>query len=104
MTETITPQQRKALHVYCRLLSDGLTDAGYSIQEVLSQAVARDWNQEAVKELLFKPIMEAMTGKTSTEKLTSSEVSEVYEVLNRHTSDKFGVGMEFPHDEARHGE
>jgi hypothetical protein len=91
-----TDQQRKAIEVYCRLLADAFTDAGYSIQVVLEKGVERDWTQSAAKELLWKPIMAAMTDKQSTTQLDSSEVSKIYETLNRHTSNIFGIGIQFP--------
>ena len=95
-----TAQQRKAIEVYCSLLAQALDDGGFSIETVLAQsAVDRNWTQAGVKDLLFKPIMQAMTGKTSTTKLEPKEVSEIYEVLNRHTSNLFGVGIQFPSHE-----
>lgn len=92
-----TEQQNKAIHLWCQLLADALNDAGYDIQHVLTQKqVSIPWSGETVKELLWREIQRAMFDKESTTALSISEVSEVYEVLDRHISEKFGVHVEFP--------
>ena len=54
------------------------------------------WSSESVKTFLWKPIQDAMFNKDSTTELDRKEVSEVYEVLNRHLGEKFGVTVGFP--------
>ena len=95
----MTTQQNKAMHKYFTLLSDELNAGGYSVQQVLAQAVDREWTQATVKDNLWRPIQVAMTNKSSTAELEGSELAEIYEVLNRHTSSLFGVGVLFPNDE-----
>lgn len=82
--------------MYCRLLSDALNEGGFTIQEVLEHSVGRDWTQDTVKELLWRAIQIPMTDKKSTTELDRDEVGEIYETLNRHTSDIFGIGIPFP--------
>jgi hypothetical protein len=92
---TIT--QNKALHRYFELLAEALNDAGYEMKAVLAvKSVDVPWNKETIKEVLWKPIQEAMTNKDSTTELNTVDVSEVYQVLDRHIAQNFGVHVPFP--------
>lgn len=95
-----TVQQRKAIEVFCRELGKALNDAGYETKAVMAiKQVDIPWSQSTVKELLWRPIQTAMLEKSSTTKLDRKEVSQVYEVLNRHIASNFGVSVPFPSDE-----
>ena len=95
-----TDQQNKALHKYFSLLAEALNDAGYDMQHVLTQKqVSIPWSGDRVKDLLWREIQRAMLNKESTTELNRSEVSQVYEVLDRHISEKFGVHVEFPSED-----
>lgn len=92
-----TDQQNKALHLYCQMLADALNDAGYDMQHILMQKqVSIPWNSITVKECLWREIQRAMFDKDSTTELSTGEVSQVYEVLDRHISEKFGIHIPFP--------
>ncbi len=91
-----TTTQNSAMHRYFRLLADALNDAGYDMKKVLKPEVEIPWSVSSVKEFLWRPIQEIITGKESTTKLDRKEVSEVYEPLNRHIASKFGVVVPFP--------
>ncbi len=91
-----TDKQRKAIEVYCRLLSEAFSDAGLTMDVVLTQAPVKcDCTQERVKEF-WKDIQKAMFNKTSTTELDPREVSPVYEEINRFTAETFGISVEFP--------
>jgi hypothetical protein len=38
-------------------------------------------------------------GKESTTELTTKEINELYEVINRATAEKLGISIEFPSNE-----
>lgn len=92
----MTPTQRKALHKFCEILANELNSAGLDMRATLKPGVEVPWSKMTVKEYLWKPIEKAMLEKESTEDMTNKEVSEVYEVLNRHLSTKLGVSVPFP--------
>ena len=96
-----TPLQNKSLHKYFSILAEDLNDSGQDMRMVLKPEIEIPWTKDSIKELLFKPIAEAMFGKSSTTDLTTKEISEVYEVLNRHTSQKLGVSVTWPHEEGK---
>jgi len=99
MTNRTIPQN-SAIHKYCELLADALNDAGYEMKAVLEvMEVDIPWNRDRVKEVLWRKIQIPMTEKESTTKLTTTEVNDIYEVLDRHISSHFGVHVPFPSEE-----
>lgn len=96
-----TSQQNKSLHKFCELLAEALNEAGYEMKAVLAvKQVDIPWNKDRVKDVLWKPLQEAMTGKESTTELNTVDPSEIYEVLNRHISQNFGVHVPWPSEES----
>ena len=94
-----TRSQQNSLHLGFQLLAEALNDAGLDMQKVFEvKTVSVPWTKESVKEVLFRPIMSAMTQKGSTTEMEIAEVNEVWMVLNRHLGEHFGVTVEFPHD------
>lgn len=91
-----TLTQNRALHKYCDMLADALNDAGYDMKKVIKQEVDIPWSQQSAKEFLWRPIQKAVTGIGSTTKPETSQYSAIYEVLNRHMSQKFGVSVPWP--------
>jgi len=94
-----TNVQNNSIHLYLDLLSKELNNAGYDMKKVLKPEVDIPWSTTLAKEYLWKPIQEALLRKKSTTELETSEVSQVYEVLNRHLGEKLGIHVEFPSQE-----
>jgi len=91
----ISPQQNKSLHVYARQLAEALNAGGYDVRTTIKVEV--DFTEETVKEYMIKPIMKALyPDLTSTTELDPKQVQQVYENLNRLTSEKFAVGVDWP--------
>ena len=91
-----TNKQNAALHKYLEMLSTALNDAGLDMKKVLKPSVDIPWNTVNAKEYLWKPIQKALLNKNSTTKADRNEYTQVYETLNRHTAEKFGVSIPFP--------
>ena len=95
-----TSVQNAALHKGFSLLAEALNDAGLDMKKVFEvKTVEIPWTQASVKEVLFRPIMSAMTEKGSTTELNTVEVSDVWDVLLRHLGEHFGINLEFPSEE-----
>ena len=94
-----TSQQNKALHKYFTLLADELNAAGYDMRRTLKPGVDIPWSPELVKQYLWKSIQEAMLGSDSTRELTTKEIGQVYDVLNKHLGETTGVHVAFPSKE-----
>ncbi len=97
--KTRTTRQNSAIHVYFELLARALSEAGLDMRKTLKPGVEIPWSGNTVKDYLFRPIMKAQTGKDSTTELTTKEIDAVYDTLNRHLGEKFGVTVGFPSNE-----
>lgn len=91
-----TQRQSNALHLYFEMLAEALSGAGLDMRKTLKPTIEIPWNKETVKEYLFKPIMKAQLNKESTTEMTTKEVDQVIETLNRHLGEKFGLHIPFP--------
>ena len=96
-----TSLQNRALHKYCTMLAETLNAAGLDAKKTLKPEVEIPWTPAMIKDLLWRPIQEAMTGKESTTELNTVEPSEIYAVLDRHLGEKFGLHVEWPQDEEK---
>lgn len=92
-------QQNRALHKYFDMLADALNSAGYDMRNTLKQDVDVPWSPDMVKELIWRPVQIAMFNTESTAKMKRADYSKVWEVLNRHTSEKFGISVQWPSEE-----
>jgi len=81
------------------MLAESLNDSGQDMRMVLKPEIEIPWTLESIKMLMFKPIAKAMFDVESTKDLDTKQISEVYEVLNRHTAEKLGVSVIWPHEE-----
>jgi hypothetical protein len=94
-----TDKQRAAIEVYCNMVAEACNAKGLDMVEVLSKkAVEIPWTQYMVKELIFKKIELVMLGKVSTTQLEKTEVSTVYDVMNRWLINNFDISVPFPED------
>lgn len=95
--EKRTYHQNRALHLWFEMVAQELNAAGYTVQLVLKEKVDIDWDKDKVKELLWRTAQQAITGKKSTTELWKTEdIDKIYEHLNRHLGEKFGVHIPFP--------
>ena len=97
-----TPQQRKAIEVYCKLLADALNDAGFLlIVPGFKEDFTVPWSQALVKDNIWRTLQIAMFDIESTADLNRAQVSEVYEVIARNMAER-GISVAFP--QSRHPE
>lgn len=83
-----TLQQNKSLHKYCELVADELNEAGFDIKIAIKADVP--WNKDRVKDLWWRELQKAQFGKKSTTQLTTLEIQQVYETMNRSLA---GLGI-----------
>lgn len=100
-----TEQQNRALHLYFDQLADALNEGGFTVKIVLKEKVDIDWSKDLVKDLLWRSAQQAILKKDSTTQLNKQEdIDKVYEHLNRHLGEKFGIHVGFPSHEAGYWE
>lgn len=97
-----TLKQNNALYKYFSMLSEELNSAGLDVQKTLSPKLEHPWNAELVKELIWRPVQEACLGKKSTTELSKQkDIDVIYDVINRHMGQNFGIYVPFPSEEHR---
>ena len=79
-----TGLQNSSLHLYFKLLAYELNDKSFDVMKTLRHDIAVPWNDKLIKELVWRKVQKTMTDKTSTARLNTSEVSQIYDVINRH--------------------
>lgn len=91
-----TLTQNAALHKFCELLGSALNDAGLYQMKVLKQCAELPWSQHTVKENIWKPVQKAVLRKDSTTEAERKEYGMIYDIVNRHMINKFGVHVPWP--------
>lgn len=83
-----TEPQNRSLHKYLTTLAAELNAGGFSLKFSLgTKEIDLEWTMEKCKELIWRPIQIALTGKKSTKDLDKvSEIDSIYEHLNRFFS------------------
>lgn len=91
-----TDQQNKALHVLFQLLADTLNAGGLDMRKTLKPGIDIPWSAASTKEYLWRPIQEAQLNKRSTTELTTKEIDEVFDTINKHLGERFMIYIPFP--------
>ena len=78
------------------MLADELNDAGLDMKKVLKPGVEIPWTKDSIKEYIWRPIQQAQINKKSTTELTTKEIDSVFDTINRHLGEKFGIHVPFP--------
>ena len=106
ITFTLTNEKRasikqfNALHVWCERMADALNESGNDMRKTLKDTVAIPWTMLTVKSQIWKHIQLIVCGKESTKEPSPSEYAEIYEILNRHFSEKYGIHIAWPQKES----
>lgn len=91
-----TKQQNKALHVLFNLLASTLNENGLDMKKTLKPEIDIPWSGPSVKEYLWRPIQTAQLSKKSTTELTTVEIDQVFDTINKHLGERFGLHVPFP--------
>lgn len=89
-----TIQQNKALHLFCKHISETLNEKGLYVQDVLKMETV--WTMQTVKETVFKPVVKQLYGKDSTTKLKKNEFNNIIDSIILAFSKKGIVIQDFP--------
>lgn len=95
-----TARQNKALHTYLEMVAHELLNQGQTMTNVINKLpqVEITPTKDSVKEIIWRPLQEAVVGKKSTTELTTTEVTKVYEIMSMFLSKQFGISLSFPED------
>jgi len=80
------------------MVADEMCNNGTSIQDVVKSVNLADIvpDTKNLKEVLWRPIQLAITGKESSTDLTTSEVNKVYEAVSMYLAKNQEIDLPFP--------
>ena len=80
-----SPTMRQASHLWFKMVSIDLNNAGYDMKKVLKPTFDISWSEDGymAKNYLWRPVQEAVTGHESTTQPTNAQYMEIYENVNR---------------------
>lgn len=93
--------QNAALHKLFEHISNELKELGitYRWKGLRGKEFETPYTGVIVKEFIWRPIQKTMFDKTSTTKLTTGEINEIFSVLSKFFAEK-GICIEFPSNTA----
>ena len=92
---TRTQHQNSAIHAYCREVAEVMAAHGMDMKTVIKDGVPIEPTMYLVKDYMWRPVQEAVTGVKSTTKVNKFEVNEVYEHLSRLLVEKYSINVPF---------
>jgi hypothetical protein len=89
-----TSAQKRALHLWCRLVADYLNAHGIGMKAVFAvKAVDVPWNDVMVKNALFRPLYTAISGHDSTTMADTKHYGETERVLSHKLAEALGITL-----------
>lgn len=95
-----TPKQNNSLHEYCGNLAHELNMAGFDFNDGKVIRLPVSFTKVNVKEYIVHRVMRALYPDVdSTADLTTIQLQEVYENVNRITAEQWGISVPWPSSE-----
>lgn len=92
-----TLKQNRSLYLFLTWLSEALNESDNLLTlNYFGKTFKMNWNPKMVKSRIWNPIQKVTTGKESTTKITTKELTEVAEIIQKNLSKKLGIVLEFP--------
>lgn len=92
---SMTQSQRSAAHVWMEQLARVLNEAGFDeslyFRHYAKKGFTVPFTKESVKRLFYKPVLGAMTGKKSTEDMSTLEPGEICMIVGKALSERLGI-------------
>lgn len=97
MEDKRTEQQNRALHLWFEMLAQTLREEGIDLKEAMPKVIDIIPTKENVKEMLWKPVQNALFKKKSTtELLKQKEIDLIYDVLCKNLGERGIIIPPFP--------
>lgn len=93
ITKKRTSRQNSALHLFFTQLSNILVESGLDVRTTLKSDFDIPFSPELVKELIWRPVMKAYKKKNSTTKLSTKDIDQIYDIINRELGTKHGLDI-----------
>ena len=83
-----TGAQNAALHVWCRMLAEHLNSLGLCVQDFFKETYEVPFSPGIVKDNVWRPMQIAVAGQESSSDLTTVQMTEIYDYVNRALANK----------------
>lgn len=96
-TQKRTSQQNRSMHKYFQLVSDEAKNTGSTFSDFIRNRPKMEmpWTPQRVKEM-WKAAAMHMYGVDSTTKLTTKQIDQVYDVVNKVLGEELNIHIPFP--------
>lgn len=101
MSDQITTQQRKSLHLWLEQLAHEANNQGLTLQDmvaVMKKLEVRP-SKDNLKEVFVKPYIKAAFNLDSTNQLNAKQIDETYDAMNKLFSYYWHIHLPFPSEE-----
>jgi hypothetical protein len=94
----ISGAQRGAIHLYLSQVAHEANNQGLTLQDMIKVVKKLEIrpNTNNLKETFLKPYIESAFGLKSSEKMTSQQIDETYDALNKLFSFYWHISLPFP--------
>jgi len=100
VTHGISGAQFSALHVYCDKCAQVLNAGGVDIRKLvgaMKEGFSINHTKDTFKEMVYKPILKAITDKDSTKDQTTAEPDKIALTISNFMAERFGlIAPEWP--------
>ena len=104
LPRTRSTLQNASLHLFCKMVADGLNEQGqtWKYEHIITGKIVEvPFSMYLVKDYIWRPIQITLFDKTTTTKLTTSEINQIVDVINLHLGENFGLSFVWPSKETK---
>ena len=91
-----TGPQNNSLHLWLTQLAKELNDAGFDLKSITREGYKIPCTMNNLKEEIWRPTQISLFGKKSTTKVSTTQIQEIYLVIDKAISERTGVHVEWP--------
>jgi hypothetical protein len=104
-TEKIrTALQNRALHKYIRDVANEMANNGHSLNVILKPTFEIPSNEKTFKHVIVHPLIKAIFGIESTKDMTTKQINELYDIINKQVGEHCQIHIPFPNTADMHFE
>ena len=91
-------RQNRALWLFFSILAEELNNSGYDMRTLIKKEVDISWTKNSIREYLWQPFQKAMFGEISTRKLTTEQINQIYDQINKVVAERTdgNIQVSFP--------
>jgi hypothetical protein len=87
--------QNRSLHLTFSELAKILNEYGLNCDDKIIN-IDVPWSGENVKNIIWRPVQQALLGKSSTTELSTTDIDKVFDIIVKAVAEKTGEVLEWP--------